>query len=124
MPAISKFKKGTSIVEVMVAVLIFTIVIIGGSFFFVYGRNQIDLRKHYRVAAELASQKLEGLKADNYDNIVVGETTESLSLENLSYSRTLVAADVGLYKQVEVTVHWEQMGKQHNVSLATFIAPE
>ena len=124
MTAITKSKKGTSLVEVMVAVLIFTIVIAGGSFLFVTGRSQISLRGHYRVALQLAAQKLEELKADNYDDIEEGETEESFSLEDLSYSRTTETEDVGLYKKVDVGVDWQQLGKQHSVSLTTFIAPK
>lgn len=121
---LKKLKKGTALVEVMIAVVILVIVILGGSYFFVYGRSQIDLQKHYRVATHLAAQKLEELKADSYNNIAAGYTTETLSLENLSYSRTLTTADVGLYKAVEVTVNWQQLGRQHSVSLDTFIAPK
>ncbi len=124
MTAITKSKKGTSLVEVMVAVLIFTIVILGASFLFFYGRSQISLRGHYRVALQLAAQKLEELKADNYDDIEEGETEESFSLEDLSYSRTTETEDVGLYKKVDVGVDWQQLGKQHSVSLTTFIAPK
>lgn len=88
------------------------------------GEARLTSRSAYRVATHLAAQKLEELKADSYNNIQAGETTETLSLESSSYSRTLTAADVGLYKAVEVTVNWQQLGRQHSVSLDTFIAPK
>jgi Tfp pilus assembly protein PilV len=120
-----KSKKGTSLVEVMVAVLILTIVMIGGSFFNVASSSQINLRKQYRAAARLAAQKLEELKAGNYDAIAIGEAKDSISLEKSSlYSRSIVTEDLGLYKQVRVTVHWGQVGKENNVSLVTLIAPK
>ncbi len=124
MPNILKSKKGTSLIEVMVAMLILAIVLLGGGFGYVYGRSQIHLRKHYRAAGQLAAQELEELKADNYYDIEAGVTEESLSLEDSSYSRTIHTEDVGLYKKVTVTVHWQQRGNEHNVSLVTFIAPE
>ncbi len=124
MLTIGKSKKGTTLVEVIVAILIFTIVIIGGSFLFASGRSQINLRERYRVAVQLAAGKLEELKAGNYHDIQQGQTQESLSLEDVSYSRTIDTEDVGLYKKVEVTVHWGQTGNGHNVSLVTFIAPK
>ena len=124
MPNILKSKKGTGLIEVVVAILILVIVIIGGSFFFAYARSQIHLRKHYRVAVQLAAQKLEELKAGNYNDIEGDETEESISLEDLSYSRSAEIEDVGLYKKVKVNIHWEQMNREHNVSLATFIAPK
>lgn len=124
MLTITKLKKGTSFIEVLVAIVIFSIVITGGSILFVSGRNQINLRERYRVCVQLASQKLEQLKAGNYEDIAVGEAEEGLSLEGLSFSRSAVAEDLGSYKKVTVTVHWPQMGKEHNVSLVTLLAPK
>jgi type II secretory pathway pseudopilin PulG len=124
MALIRKLKKGTSLVEVMVAVLILTIVVVGGSFFFVASTGQINLREEYRAASRLAEQKLEELKAGSYDVIAIGETKESISMDDLSYSRSTVATDIGSYKQVQVTVNWGQAGKEHNVNLVTLIAPK
>jgi len=122
--SIRKSKKGTSLVEVMAAVLILTIAIIGGSFLFVAGNSQINLREQYRVASRLAEQKLEELKAGDCDAIVIGEVTDSVSLEDSSYGRSTVTEDLGLYKKVTVTVNWGAGVKQRNVSLVTFIAPK
>jgi len=74
MVTIGKSKKGVALVEVIVAILIFAIVIIGGSFLFASGRNQINLRERYRVAVQLAAGKLEELKAGNYYDIEEGQT--------------------------------------------------
>ncbi len=111
-----------TLIEVMVAVLIVTIVIIGGSFLFVTGRDQISRWERYRVASQLAAQKLEELKADDYYSIVVGDTEESLSLENVSYSRSIHTEDAGSYKEVTVTVSWGP-SNEHSVDLVTCIAP-
>jgi len=119
-----KSKKGISLVEVMAAVLISTIVIIGSSFFFVASRNQLNLQEQYRAASGLASQELEELKAGSYDDIATSEAEESLSLEKTSYSRSIDTEDLGSYKKVTVTVNWGAGGKQRNVSLATLIAPK
>jgi len=119
-----KSKKGTSLVEVMVAALILAIVMLGGSFFYVASTNQINLREQYRAASRLAGQKLEELKAGNYDAIATGEVTESISLENSTYSRSAVTEDLGSYKKVVVTVNWGPVGMERNVSLVTLIAPK
>ena len=124
MPNILKSKKGTSLIEVMVAMLILTIVLLGGGFSYVYGRSQIHLRKHYRAAGQLAAQELEELKADNYYDIEAGETQNNIYLEDLSYNRAIKTEDLDLYKKVYVDVYWQERGKQHNVSLTTFIAPK
>jgi len=124
MSIIRKSKKGTSLVEVMAAVLILTIVILGGSFFYVASTNQINLREQYRAASQLASQKLEELKAGSYYAIETGEANDSVSLEDSSYSRNTITEDLGLYKKVTVTVNWGAGVKQRNVSLVTLIAPK
>ena len=119
-----KSKKGTSLVEVMVAILIFTIVIMGCSFLFAFGRSQISIQEHYQVATQLAVQKLEELKAGNYYAIVEGQSQEDISLEDLPYTRFADIEDTGLCKKVSVTVQWEQTGDQRSVNLVTFINPE
>jgi len=124
MNIVQKSKKGTSLVEVMVAVFISVVVMLGGSFFYVASTNQINLREQYRAASRLASQKIEELKAGSYYDIAIGEAEESLSLEDLSYGRSTVTEDIGLYKKVIVTVSWGPVGNERNVNLVTLIAPK
>jgi Tfp pilus assembly protein PilV len=124
MRATSIPNKGTSLVEVMAAILIFVMGTLGSSILFVYGRSQIALQKHYRVALELVSQSMENLKAANYADITAGDTDESLCLEDLSYSRRTHTVVLGTCKQIEVTVNWQQTGKVHNISAATLIGPK
>ena len=121
---VRKSKKGTSLVEVMTAALILAIVVLGGSFFYVASTNQINLREQYRAASRLAGQKLEELKAGSYDDAAIGEVEDSLTLENSTYSRSVVTEDLGLYKKIVVTVNWGPAGMERNVSLVTLIAPK
>jgi len=116
-----KSKKGMSIVEVMLATLIFVMIILGSALFFVYGTGHISLSKYYRSAVLLADQKLEQLGADNSLRIDIpdGETDENVSLGDLSFRRNTNTEDCGLYKKVEVGVHWTHLGKQRNISLVT-----
>jgi Tfp pilus assembly protein PilV len=124
MTIVRKSKKGTSLVEVMTAALILAIVILGGSYFYVGSTNQINLREQYRAASRLAGQKLEELKASDYDAVTIGEVNDSLTLENSTYSRSVVTEDLGLYKKVVVTVNWGPVGVERNISLVTLIAPK
>ena len=123
-PFVRESKKGMSLVEVMVAVLISAIVMIGGSLFFVASTDQINLRQQYRTASRLASQKLEELKAVDYDTVAIGEAKDSVTLKNSTYSRSVVIKDTGSYKQVNVTVSWGPAGQERNINLVTFIAPK
>jgi len=119
-----KLKKGMSIIEVVFALLILLIVIIGSSHLFAYGKGQISLRENYRSALQLASQKLEQIKADDYYNVQEGEMNENLSIGNLACTISTEILDLGSYKNVLTVVCWMQMGKQHDVSLVTLIVPE
>jgi prepilin-type N-terminal cleavage/methylation domain-containing protein len=122
-----KSKKGMSLIEVMLAALILVIIILGSSFLYVYGIGQVRLSKHYRVAAQLAAQKFEQLRAYNqysHGDIPVGTTSEDISLGDVSYTRsteTTETVDQGLgsCKKVKVTVYWTQMGKDRQVSLVS-----
>ena len=119
----AKLKKGMTLIEVMLAIVTLLIVIIGTSFLLAYGKGQISLRKNYRSAVNLAAQKLEQLKADDYYDMEEGETDENLSVGNLSYTLSTVTEDQGLYKNVTAVVSWIQGWNQHDVSLVTSIAP-
>lgn len=120
-----KSKKGMTLIEVMLSLLILLIVVMGSSFLFAYGRGQISLRENYRLALQLASQKLEQLKADDYSNIEEGELSEKLSVGNLkNCTLSTLTLDRGSYKNVRTVVCWEQGGTKHNVSLVTLIVPE
>jgi prepilin-type N-terminal cleavage/methylation domain-containing protein len=123
-PFVRKSKKGVSLIEVMIAVLISAIVMLGGSFFFVASTSQIHLREQYRAASRLASQRLEEVKAVDYDTVVEGDVTDSVTLKNSSYNRSVVTKDLGSVKEVTVTVNWGPVGQQHNINLVTFIAPK
>lgn len=114
-------KKGTSLIEVMLAISVLAIVVLGTVFFSFYTSGQIGLGKQHRAALQLASQKLEQLRADNEMDIDIpdGETSEEVSSGDLSYTRTTVTEDCGSYKEVTVTVLWTQMGKDREISLVS-----
>ena len=119
--AVNKSQKGISLVEVMMAVSILVIFVLGSASLFAYGADQINQAKQSRVAVQLVNQKLEQLRADNNVSIEIpdGETTEDISLGAVSYQRMTVIEDLGSYKKGEVTVSWTQMGKDRSVNMVT-----
>lgn len=115
-----------SLVEITVAILIVAIVVAGGSYLFITGKNQVSLQKHYRAATQLASQRLEVLKAGSYTDINSNSVSDSNTLEGVIYTRDVNTVDSGTYKQVTVNVHWKEglHGQfDRNVNLVTIIAP-
>lgn len=61
---------GFSLIEVLIALVILVIVILGGGLYFFYGRLGINREGYRRAALELASQRLEELKAAKYSEII------------------------------------------------------
>ena len=93
-------ENGFSLIEVLIALVILVIVILGGGLYFFYGRLGINREGYRRAALELASQKLEELEAVNYKAV--------------NYK----AVD---YKKVTVTVSWGD-NPDNKVELVTLIA--
>jgi prepilin-type N-terminal cleavage/methylation domain-containing protein len=62
-------QKGFTIVEVLVALFIIALVILGGGLFFFYGRVNIIREAHRRAAVLVASQRLEELKGAEFGEI-------------------------------------------------------
>lgn len=139
-----KSKSGTTLIEVMIALIIIAIVIMGGGMFFFYGRVQIVREAHRRAATLVASGRLEELKAKDYSDIIVGSTTEEVDVDNLSKDSatapTMVTETVYIddpadgigeagdpdgiddYKKVTVAVEWTN-GTARTVSVDTLVAP-
>lgn len=119
-------RKGISLIEALVAMLVLAVGITGGSYLFVFGRGQIRLRNEYRVAVRLASESLEKLKATAYTDIAVGTDVNDIMVDSRTYTRKVTTTnDLGGYKQAGVTVSWQILpsSKQFDVSLVTLIAP-
>lgn len=112
-----------SLIEVMIAMLILAIGGLGASYFFVYGRGQVRARNDTRLAALLASEELEALKATAYKDIAVGQTSDVRQVQDQAFNRTTVVTDLGEVKQVDVTVSWTTRGQHPQVTLTTQIAP-
>ena len=62
-------KSGATLVEVVVALFIIALVILGGGMFFFHGRVAIIREAHRRAALLVASQRLEALKAADYSEV-------------------------------------------------------
>jgi len=64
-----KSQDGFSLIEVLIALVILAMVILGGGLYFFYGRLGINREGYRRAALELASQRLEELKAAKWNDI-------------------------------------------------------
>ena len=121
----AKAQAGSTLIEVLVAVLIFGLVAVGAMTFFIYGRNHINAAGKTRLALELARAKVEQLKASPYAS-VTSDAESGLNLGVMQAARTTTVTEInagsGTYKQVSVCVQWPQNSPRHEMSLFTLIA--
>ena len=119
-------KKGVILVEVMVAIIIFTIVMLGGLVFFFYGRSHISLSNHQRMALELTKERIELWKADDYDNITT-QIHPAIYLGGIQFNPETELMNNGTYesdgyKEVKITTSWQEGANPYSVQLVTIIA--
>ncbi|TET11030.1 type II secretion system protein [Candidatus Aerophobetes bacterium] len=116
-------ESGFSLIEVLIALLILSIVIAGGGLFFFYARCAIVREGHRRVALQTASQKIEELKATSYEKILESMPFPKEEVDNLPSGNTITTEieDLGGYLEATVTVSWQNNSPQ-KVSLVTLIA--
>lgn len=145
------FRKGVTLVEVALAIVIMIISLLGVSSAYVSGKRQIIKQAQYQLAVNLASEKLEEIKAQGYFATEVDEAEdayfdegdeeltdeeddnrEKLSLYGLPcFRQTMVeltaetTPDVpNPCKKVTVTVKWTGLAEDpHEVKLITYIGP-
>ena len=86
-------RSGTTLVEVMIALIIIAIVIMGGGMFFFYGRVNIIREAHRRAAVLVASQRLEALKAANYSEISSSEDEYYIKWSGTDWDPSVTSAD-------------------------------
>jgi len=67
---------GFSLIEVLIALVILVIVILGGGLYFFYGRLGINREGYRRAALVITSQRLEQLKAANYLEIALDPASD------------------------------------------------
>jgi len=131
-----RLEKGFTLVEVLVAIVMLTIIILGGMQFFVAGSARVDRGVHQRAAFEMAYARLEALSSAPYDSIA-SLTENSVSLDDIVCTRVTKVtyvddpldgtgagdSDAQDYKQITVSVYWTEAGRTQSVDMATLVTP-
>jgi Tfp pilus assembly protein PilV len=126
--------RGVNLIETMLALLIMTIVMIGTSMMHARGRQLVVSQEYYQKAAQLATQKLEEIKAMKYDNIAAGDVQEEVTVDGLSYqilkhialTATATTELPKPCKEATVTIRWTLGARQrerHEATFTTYIGP-
>jgi Tfp pilus assembly protein PilV len=125
-------RRGSTLIEVMLAAAILVIAVLGTSSSFVSGRRFIVNQRYYQAAAHLASQKLEQIKAAGYPDVNEGQENEEVSLFGDDYQRHTIVALTAVpttslpqpCKKVTVTIQWTGPARDvHQAKLVTYIGP-
>jgi prepilin-type N-terminal cleavage/methylation domain-containing protein len=113
---------GFTLVEVMVAIIIFAVVMVGSFVFFSYGRIHIAHSAHERMALELIKEKIEECKALGGCSDL---SDENITLGGVGFTRNTTVSSKsgdGEYDELTVEVNWKERGKTHSRDLVTIIA--
>jgi prepilin-type N-terminal cleavage/methylation domain-containing protein len=122
---------GFTLIEVMLAVAIIAITVIGTPYAYVLSRRFVVNQRYSRTAVQLAAQKIETLRAAGYDGIAGSIPEEKLTMAGQSYLRrtrvsltaTPTASVPKPCKELSVTVLWSGGTNQRQVTLAAYIGP-
>jgi len=115
-----RLKKGFTLVEVLISIVIFAVGITGGMAFFLYLKEVAVHAGHEKVAVHLAGSKMEQLR-----NGTLTSNTDSVTIGNFIWRRSWSVGSGGTgYNRVDVSVSWREGGKPQDdtVSLTTYIA--
>ena len=125
-------RAASALVEMMLAVAILIIALLTTSTTYVAGKRQIADQKQYQAAAQLASQKLEEVRAAGYFGITEGLEEEEIFAHGLACKRNSVieltgnpAAEVPYHcKKVTVTIIWEGSAREpRQAKFVTYVEP-
>jgi len=120
--------QGLSLIEVMVAVIVLGVVVIGAVAFLVAGRSTVERAAQQRTATQIANERLEIARAAGY--AAVADDSGSVEMAGITYTWSLTVAaepadpaDAGsTYKLMEVTVNSPMSGSDP-VVIRSAIAP-
>ncbi len=115
-------RKGFSLIEVLIAILILSIVMVGvlqGSIIVI--RHNMYL-KSKEIATEIAQTKINDIISQNTDSLQNGSFSENVTNSAIQYTVSWnissTASPAG--KDISVTVSWQCLGKSYSITLNTW----
>jgi len=113
-------RKGFTLIEVMMAVVVLGIILIALTQGVIVGIRHNAYLEHKKIATELAQSKLNELSSLSTNEITDGTENRTISplTYTISWSATSTTSPAG--KDIQVTVSWQEMEKSHSVTLTTW----
>lgn len=120
-------KKGFTLVEVLVAIFVLTIGIAGLIASFNASSKQIRSSNNIFLASRLAQDKIEELKNIDYVNLTDKIVSESTLVGCYAATRiyTITTIDIpalDAFKQIDITISWNEAGRNFQRSFVTYRA--
>jgi prepilin-type N-terminal cleavage/methylation domain-containing protein len=121
--------RGYTLVEVIIAMIIFAINMLFAITFFTYGNQSRVRSEETNYALNIARDEIETLKSKNYESITVTASTPvSRKFEDdIQYNYWVGVSEIngseGKYKIIRATVTWTK-SEPKSISLSTVVSPE
>jgi type IV pilus modification protein PilV len=115
-----KGSAGFSLIEVLIALSIFTIGILGVASLVISSINENGLARRVTEATALAEDRLESMLALPYENIDAGQSTEGAYTVSWNVAQDIIVAQT---KSITVTVTWQYLGIDRKVTIQHLLAP-
>lgn len=72
-------RRGSTLVETMLAIIILSVLVIGGAAFLTHGSSRMAIYRNRMAALELANSRLEAWRLSDYSSLVAGTYTETIT---------------------------------------------
>ena len=128
-------KKGFTLTEVLISLLLLSIVLIGGMGFYFNSTDVMTTAMHKKIAMEIATQAMEQIKDAGYVSLPIPatgnwETATTVTFGDFKVQKQRRVTDelpggATANKKVEIQVSWPESGKQTTsvINLVTYMAP-
>jgi len=124
MKKVYSFRKGFTLVEVLLSIVILSILLCGAISMYFYSGEIQSMATHKKIAAELANSKMEEIKREGYNKLA--PSSDEIKIGNLTAQQTVTIENQGSYKVVKVNVVWNAAGKSEarNLELVTYMVSD
>lgn len=109
--------EGSSLVEVIVAMIVLALLVTGLNACLVSLVNSNQASKELSAATSAGNQLLEELRRINYSNIVTNS-----DVARGKYIRSWTVTESNTQKKIVLNVHWPLQSPKHSIELSTIIA--